>query len=60
MYQAITEQPMSESQLFSGKLESTNEGYEIAKLTGTKFVEAAATQFWLDWHSFLLSNLYGP
>jgi GDP-L-fucose synthase len=60
MYPAITAQPMSESQLFSGKLESTNEGYAIAKLTGTKLVEAAATQFGLDWHAFILSNLYGP
>jgi GDP-L-fucose synthase len=60
MYPAITEQPMNESQLFSGKLESTNEGYAIAKLTGTKLVEAAATQFGLDWHAFILSNLYGP
>jgi GDP-L-fucose synthase len=60
MYPAITAQPMSEAQLFSGKLESTNEGYAIAKLTGTKLVEAAATQFGLDWHAFILSNLYGP
>jgi GDP-L-fucose synthase len=60
MYPAVTAQPMSESQLFSGKLESTNEGYAIAKLTGTKLIETAATQFGLDWHAFILSNLYGP
>ncbi len=60
MYPTVTAQPMSESQLFSGKLESTNEGYAIAKLTGTKLIETAATQFGLDWHAFILSNLYGP
>jgi GDP-L-fucose synthase len=51
---------MRESQLLSGQLESTNEGYAIAKLTGAKLVETAATQFELDWHVFILSNLYGP
>jgi GDP-L-fucose synthase len=60
MYPAITAQPMRESQLLSGQLESTNEGYAIAKLTGAKLVETAATQFELDWHVFILSNLYGP
>ena len=60
MYPAITEQPMKESQLFSGKLEVTNESYAIAKLTGAKMVEVAARQFGLDWHVFILSNLYGP
>jgi GDP-L-fucose synthase len=58
MYPAVTSQPMLESQLLTGELEKTNEGYALAKLVGTKMVEAVANQ--LDWRAFVLSNLYGP
>ncbi len=58
MYPAVTNQPMNEHQLLTGELEETNEGYALAKLVGTKMVEAVAQK--LDWRAFILSNLYGP
>jgi GDP-L-fucose synthase len=58
MYPAVTNQPMNEHQLLTGKLEETNEGYALAKLVGTKMVEAVAQK--LNWRAFILSNLYGP
>jgi len=60
MYPAITAQPILESQLLTGLLELTNEGYALSKILGTKLISTAATQFGLDWHVFILSNLYGP
>lgn len=60
MYPAITEQPILESQLLTGQLELTNEGYALSKILGTKLVSTVASQFGLDWHTFILSNLYGP
>ena len=58
MYPAVTNQPMAESQLLTGELEKTNEGYALAKLVGIKTVEAVANH--LNWRAFVLSNLYGP
>ena len=58
MYPAVTNQPMAEYQLLTGELEKTNEGYALAKLAGTKMVQAVANQ--LNWRAFILSNLYGP
>jgi len=58
MYPAVTNQPMAEHQLLTGELEETNEGYALAKLVGTKMVEAVAEK--LNWRAFILSNLYGP
>jgi nucleoside-diphosphate-sugar epimerase len=58
MYPAITSQPMAEEQLLTGELEETNEGYALAKLVGTKMVEAVAKN--MNWRAFILSNLYGP
>lgn len=58
MYPAQTNQPMKESQLLTGALEKTNEGYALAKLVGTKTIELLAPN--LNWHSFIISNMYGP
>ena len=60
MYPAVTNQPILESQILTGELEKTNEGYALAKILATKYVSMIATQFKLDWHVFVLSNLYGP
>ena len=58
MYPARTSQPMKETQLFTGTLEETNEGYALAKIVGTKTVEAVGRS--LNWRTLVLSNLYGP
>lgn len=60
MYPAETSQPISESQILTGALEKTNEGYALAKIVATKLISTIATQFNLDWHVLTLSNLYGP
>jgi len=60
MYPAETSQPIFESQILTGALEKTNEGYALAKILATKLISTIATQFKLDWHALILSNLYGP
>ena len=60
MYPAETSQPILESQILTGALEKTNEGYALAKILATKLISTIATQFKLDWHVLILSNLYGP
>lgn len=60
MYPADTSQPILESQILTGALEKTNEGYALAKILATKLISTIATQFKLDWHVLILSNLYGP
>lgn len=60
MYPRETFQPMQESQILTGALESTNEGYALSKLVATKAIEFASNQFGLNWRSLILSNLFGP
>lgn len=60
MYPRETFQPMQESQILTGALEPTNEGYALAKLVATKTVELASVQYGLNWRSLILSNLFGP
>jgi len=58
MYPKNVPHAMSESEILSGPLEPTNEGYALAKLVGWKTVQFMAKTF--TWRSFILSNLYGP
>jgi GDP-L-fucose synthase len=51
---------MSEELIGTGPLESTNEGYALAKLVGTKKVSITAQELGLTWRTLVLSNLYGP
>jgi GDP-L-fucose synthase len=60
MYPKDREFSLKESDLLSGSLEPTNEGYALAKIIGTKTVELAAETEKLAWRTFILSNLYGP
>ena len=60
MYPRATPQPMRESQILSGPLEPTNEGYALAKIVAAKTVELASAQYGLAWRSLILSNLFGP
>ncbi|PCE14954.1 hypothetical protein AUC47_02100 [Microbacterium sp. SZ1] len=59
-YPAAAQSPIDESQLFHGELESANEGYGLAKLTGMTAVRYAAAQTGRTYRSILPSNLYGP
>ena len=44
----------------SGSLESTNEWYALAKISGIKLCQAYRKQFGFDAISLMPTNLYGP
>lgn len=52
-------QPIREEYLLSGKLESTNEAYAIAKIAGIKMCQAYNRQFGTCFISVMPTNLYG-
>jgi len=60
IYPKFAEQPMKEDYLLSGKLESTNEGYAVAKITGIKLCEHYNKQYGTNFISAMPTNLYGP
>jgi len=60
IYPKFAEQPMKEDYLLSGKLESTNEGYAVAKITGIKLCEHYNKQYDTNFISAMPTNLYGP
>ncbi|MDB2504022.1 GDP-L-fucose synthase [Gammaproteobacteria bacterium] len=60
IYPKLVEQPISEQSLLSGRLESTNEPYAIAKIAGIKLCESFNRQYGRDYRSVMPTNLYGP
>jgi len=52
--------PITEDQLLSGPLESSNDGYAIAKIVGVKMCEAYRQQHGFNAISLMPTNLYGP
>ena len=64
IYPKLAQQPMSEDTLLTGKLESTNEPYAIAKIVGIKMCESYNRQYGVshgvDYRSVMPTNLYGP
>ena len=60
IYPKLADQPMKEDYLLSGKLESTNEGYAVAKITGIKLCEHYNKQYDTNFISAMPTNLYGP
>ncbi len=52
-------QPMKEEYLLTGKLEPTNEGYAIAKISGMKLCEKIYEQYGRMFISCMPTNLYG-
>ncbi|WP_223672748.1 GDP-L-fucose synthase [Proteus terrae] len=59
IYPKLAEQPISESALLTGVLESTNEPYAIAKIAGIKLCESYNRQYGRDYRSVMPTNLYG-
>lgn len=53
-------QPMKPEHLLSSKLESSNEGYAIAKIAGIKMLEGYSRQYGFKSVSLMPCNLYGP
>ena len=60
IYPKFAQQPMAETELLKGELESTNEPYAIAKIAGIKLCESYNRQFGRDYRSVMPTNLYGP
>ena len=60
IYPKLAPQPMKEDHLLTGKLESTNEAYAIAKITGIKMCEAYNRQYGTQFLAVMPTNLYGP
>lgn len=60
IYPKLADQPMREDALLTGKLESTNEPYAIAKIAGIKLCESYHRQYGRDYRSVMPTNLYGP
>lgn len=59
IYPKHAEQPMKETALLTGVLESTNEPYAIAKIAGIKLCESYNRQYGHDYRSVMPTNLYG-
>ncbi len=59
IYPKLAPQPLKEEYLLSGKLESTNEPYAIAKIAGIKLCEAYRSQYGCNFISVMPTNLYG-
>ena len=64
IYPKGAKQPIQEEELFTGKLEPTNEPYAVAKIAGIKMCESYNRQYGkshnIDYRSIMPTNLYGP
>lgn len=59
IYPKVTPQPIKEEYLLTGPLESTNEGYALAKIAGLKMCQMFREQYGFDAISVMPANLYG-
>lgn len=60
IYPAETAHPIPESAIFTGPLESANEGYGLAKLVGSRRCAYLSRERGWSYRAVLPSNLYGP
>jgi GDP-L-fucose synthase len=60
IYPKMAPQPIHESSLLTGPLESTNEAYAIAKIAGITAVQSYRREYGRRWISAMPTNLYGP
>ena len=60
IYPKFAPQPIPESALLTGELESTNEAYAIAKIAGIKLCQAYRRQHGANFIAVMPTNLYGP
>jgi GDP-L-fucose synthase len=59
IYPRESRQPIKESYLLAGKLETTNEPYAIAKIAGIKMCESYNFQYGTNYKCLMPSNSYG-
>ena len=60
IYPRECKQPIKENYLLTGKLESTNQWYAIAKIAGIKMIQAYRKQYNCNFISLMPCNMYGP
>ena len=60
IYPKMAPQPMKEDCLLTSSLETTNEAYALAKISGLKYCEYLNRQYGTDYISVMPTNLYGP
>ncbi|MXZ18972.1 MAG: GDP-L-fucose synthase [Rhodothermaceae bacterium] len=60
IYPREAEQPLKETALLSGPLETTNRWYAVAKITGVVQCQALRRQHGCDFVTVMATNLYGP
>ena len=60
IYPRMAPQPIPETALLTSSLESTNEAYALAKISGLKYCEYLNRQYGTDFISVMPANLYGP
>lgn len=59
IYPKLAPQPIPESAMLTGPLETTNEWYAIAKIAGIKMCQAYRRQYGCDFISAMPTNLFG-
>lgn len=59
IYPRMAPQPMKEDCLLTSPLETTNEAYALAKISGLKYCEYLNRQYGTDYISVMPTNLYG-
>ena len=60
IYPRLAPQPIPENCLLTSSLESTNEAYALAKISGLKYCEYLNRKYGTDYISVMPTNLYGP
>ena len=60
IYPRMAPQPMKEECLLTGALESTNEAYALAKISGLRYCQYLNRQYGTHYISVMPTNLYGP
>ena len=59
IYPRLCQQPLKEEYLLTGSLESTNDAYAIAKISGIKMCQSYNEQYGTNFISVMPTNLYG-
>jgi len=60
VYPRNCKQPIKESYLLGGKLESTNDAYAIAKIAGIKMCQSYNEQYKTNYKCLMPTNTFGP
>ena len=60
VYPRNCKQPIKENYLLTGKLESTNEAYAVAKIAGIKMCESYNEQYRTNYKCLMPTNTFGP